>query len=85
VDLKSITSNTSIGSGGSGSNNLTFPYNTGIRTEYYIKVTSNANPAGNDTSDAPFSIVSAITVVAPNGGENWQRNSLQPIRGCSSQ
>ncbi|OPZ44869.1 MAG: Ser-Thr-rich glycosyl-phosphatidyl-inositol-anchored membrane family protein [Euryarchaeota archaeon ADurb.BinA087] len=45
-----------------------------------IRVTSNTYSTVTDTSNAPFTISSAITVIAPNGGENWPRGSPQTIR-----
>lgn len=78
--LAVITPSTSIGSGGSGSYSLAFPYNTPRGDDFKIRVTSNDYPAYNDTSDAPFTISSPITVVAPNGGETWVQGSPQTIR-----
>ena len=37
-------------------------------------------PVYNDTSDAPFTVLPAITVAAPNGGEVWQQGSTQTLR-----
>ncbi|GEM_PF-2108855 len=78
--LATLKSDAPIGSGGSGSYTFTFPYYTPLATDYYIRVTSNANPAYSDTSEGAFSIASAITVVSPNGGENWQPGSTQTLR-----
>src|SRR5690606_18822697 len=33
-----------------------------------------------DTSDAPFTIIPPITVVSPNGGEDWEQGTGQTIR-----
>ncbi len=77
--LAVITPGTSIGSGGSGFYNLTFPYNTPLGSEYRIRITSTTNPAWNDMSDDPFTVSSAIQMVSPNGDENWIKGSTYPI------
>jgi len=77
--LAVINPGTPIGSGGSGSYPLTLPFSTPPGTEYRIKVTSTSYPACTDTSDAPFTISPAISVVSPNGGENWIPGSSQTI------
>jgi hypothetical protein len=77
--LAVITPSTSIGSGGSGSYELTFPCNTPLGSDYRIRVTSTSNPAYTDTSDGPFSISPAITVEIPNGGENYHIGSTLPM------
>ena len=77
--LAVITPGTSIGTGGSGSFNLTFPYNTPLGSDYRIRITSTSNPAWTDTSDAPFTIIPAITVATPNGGEHYPINSILPM------
>jgi hypothetical protein len=47
---------------------------------YRIKITSVVNGNINDISDGDFTIVGKqITVSSPNGGENWQTGSAQPI------
>jgi len=73
----------SIGSGGSGFNNLTVPFSTPIGANYRFRVTSTSNPAYTDTSDAPFTISadsgSSITLVSPNGGNVWTQGSTQSI------
>ena len=75
-----VTPSTSIGTGGAGSYSLTIPYTTPAGSDYLIRVTSTSNPAYTDTSDAPFTISSAITVAVPNGGEIWQQGSIQSIQ-----
>ena len=70
----------SIGTGGSGSFSLTIPYNVPAGSDYKIRVTSTSKPAYTDTSNASFTIGSAITVSTPNGGESWPEGSLQTIR-----
>ncbi len=77
--VRSIAPNTSIGSDGSGSFNFTFPFNAPLGSDYQIRVTSTSNATYTDTSDAPFSIIPPITVLSPNGGEEWQQGSAQTI------
>ena len=73
-----------IGSGGSGSYSVLIPAITPLGSDYTIKVTSISNPACNDTSNGPFTIgvdtSSSITVVAPNGTENWVQGSFQAFK-----
>jgi len=78
--LATIASSYPIGSGGSGCYNLTFPLNTPLGSDYRIRVTSTSNVTMNDTSDAPFAIIPPLTVVSPNGGEDWQQGTSQTIR-----
>ncbi|OPZ45103.1 MAG: PKD domain protein [Euryarchaeota archaeon ADurb.BinA087] len=78
--LATLASSASIGTGGSGSYLFTFPYYTPLANDYKIRITSNANPAYSDTSDAAFSITSAITVASPNGGETWLPSTTQTLR-----
>ncbi len=78
--LATIASSYPIGSGGSGFFNLTFPFTTPLGSDYRIRVTSTSNATYNDTSDAPFAIIPPLTVVSPNGGENWQQGTPQMIR-----
>src|SRR5690606_32603221 len=65
---------------GAGSYPLTFPYGTPLGSDYFIRVTSTSNVNDTDTSDAPFSVIPPITVIVPNGGEEWQQGSTQTIR-----
>jgi hypothetical protein len=48
-----------------------------------IKVVSVSSPSVFDTSNANFSIVQSITVISPNGGENWPFGSTQNITWSS--
>ncbi|OPZ43197.1 MAG: translocation protein TolB [Euryarchaeota archaeon ADurb.BinA087] len=77
--LAVITPSTSVGSGGSGSFNLTFPYSTPVGSGYRIRVTSTTNPAWTDVSEAPFTVSPAITVLSPDGGEEWEQGSTHPL------
>ena len=81
--LAVITPATAIGSGGSGSFNLTFPYTTPLGSEYRIRITSTAYPGCTDTSNASFSVIpntsASITLVSPDGGENYLQGSKQTI------
>ncbi|MCK4764806.1 MAG: hypothetical protein KAW12_21590, partial [Candidatus Aminicenantes bacterium] len=54
---------------------------------YKIKVVSVDNPDLQDSGDQLFSIVEpqpGITVVSPNGGENWQAGSIDNITWTAS-
>ena len=70
----------SIGSGGSGTFNLTVPSGTPVGTDYRIRVTSTSDPSITDTSNGPFTIRSPIAVVSPDGGEVWQLGSAQSVQ-----
>ena len=76
--LATVASSYPIGSNGTGSYDLTFPYNTPLGSDYRIRVTSNSNPAWTDTSDAPFTVSPAITVISPNGG-SYTIGSILPM------
>ena len=52
-----------------GTYNWTVP-NT-LSNQCRVRVRDNTSPAVNDISNVNFSIVPAITVTSPNGGENW--------------
>jgi hypothetical protein len=50
-----------------------------------IRLTSVSIPALNDVSDANFSLLQpSITVLSPNGGENWIAGTTQSIQWTSS-
>ena len=68
-----------IGTGGSGEFPLKIPFSTPVGTNYTIRVTSTSIPAYTDTSDGPFTISSAITVVSPNGGMDYPIGSDLPM------
>ena len=55
-------------------------------TDYKVRITSTTNPAYNDTSDNSFTILTpSITVVTPNGGENWTRGTTKIINWSSNE
>jgi hypothetical protein len=63
-----------------GEYSWTIPANQTPGTDYSIRVTSTSNRAYSGTSDSYFSIVApTITVVSPNGGENFAAGSTQTI------
>ncbi len=78
--LATVAPSYPIGSGGAGSYPLTFPYGTPLGSDYFIRITSTSNVNYTDTSDAPFRVIPPITVIAPNGGEEWQQGSTQTIQ-----
>jgi hypothetical protein len=50
-------------------------------TDYSIRITSRTNSAFTDTSDSNFTIAApTVTLVSPNGGENWVPGTTQTIR-----
>lgn len=56
--------------------------------QYKIKIWSTDGPSAdmaspNDASDDYFSIGEAITVISPNGGEQWTKGERYPIRWTS--
>ena len=54
--------------------------------DYKVKITSTINVSNNDTSDNGFTIPTpSITVVSPNGGENWTRGTTQTIKWNSTE
>jgi len=80
----------------SGSFSWTIPATITPANNYRVKI-AMGNSAANyytDTSDAPFSIISGnppppppdqfISVLSPNGGENWQVGSTHPITWTST-
>ena len=78
---RTITSGVSIGTGGNGSYNWTIPSSQAGGTDYQVKITSTANSLITDTSNTYFTIVgAAITIISPDGGENWVRGTTQTVR-----
>ena len=54
--------------------------------DYKMRVTSTANASNKDTSDNNFTIPApSITVVSPNGGENWTRGTSKIINWNSTE
>ncbi|MDD5466038.1 MAG: hypothetical protein PHP73_06860 [Candidatus Omnitrophica bacterium] len=60
-----------------GSYSWTIP--DSISTSVRVKITSIADPAVFDASDANFKIAGSLTLTAPNGGEAWIVGSPQNI------
>jgi|CZKP01.1.fsa_nt_gi hypothetical protein len=56
-------------------------------TQCLLRITDVSDPTVTDKSKSVFSITSpqVIQVLSPNGGENWNANSSQPITWYSSQ
>ncbi len=76
-----LIASTSIGSSGSGSWNWTVPASQPAGSNYTVRVTSTFTPAATGSSAAPFTIAApAITVSAPNGGENYVTGATVPIQ-----
>ena len=54
--------------------------------DYKVKITSTTNASYTDTSDKNFTIPApSLTVVSPNGGENWRRGTTQTIKWNSTE
>lgn len=54
-------------------------------SDYKVKITSTINASNNDTSDNNFTIPDpTITVISPNGGENWRRGTTQTVKWNST-
>ena len=63
-----------------GSFTWTVPSLQTVGTDYKVRITSTTNSVYKDTSNANFKIsAGSITVVSPNGGENWARNTAHTI------
>jgi hypothetical protein len=77
-----ISSSTSIGADGTGSKSWTIPSMLSPGTDYKIRVTSTSNSGYSDISNDYFTISAGppITIVRPNGGEDWHRESTYTIR-----
>jgi hypothetical protein len=69
---RTISSSTS----NDGSYSWTVPSSQALNSNYKIRITSRSDPLYTDTSDNSFTISGpSITVVSPNGGENWARGT----------
>ena len=77
-----ITSETAIGTKGTGSFPWTIPLDLPPGTDYRVQITSKNHPEYTDMSNDPFTIrpAPAITVTSPNGGETWEAGTAQTIR-----
>ncbi|NJD53113.1 MAG: hypothetical protein FIB07_09635 [Candidatus Methanoperedens sp.] len=54
--------------------------------DYMVRITCTTNPIITDTSDNYFTIMTpSITVVSPNGGENWTRGTTRIINWTSTE
>ncbi|MFA5033868.1 MAG: C1 family peptidase [bacterium] len=74
---KTIISSTS----NSGTYNWAIPTTQTLGTDYKVRVTSVSNTSIWDESNSNFIIsVPNITVVTPNGGENWTQGSVNAIK-----
>ena len=72
------TINTVVSSAGSNSYDWTVPYD--LSTQVRLRIEDAAAPATNTFSNVDFSIViPTITIIAPNGSEQWYANSTQDI------
>ena len=78
---RTIATDVSIGSAGSGSYSWTPATSLPTASDYKVQVTSASDGTKLDVSDANFTITGAsITVVAPNGGESWRVGTQQLIQ-----
>ena len=69
-----------------GSHTWLIPANQVPGTDYKVKITSTINLSNNDTSDDSFTIpMPSITVLTPNGGENWTRGTTKTINWTSTE
>jgi hypothetical protein len=78
-----VSTNAPIGAAGSGSFNWNIPAVLATASDYKIRITSVSNPSALDLSNTNFSLiplVTAITVVSPNGGEAWSVGSTHAIQ-----
>lgn len=79
--VKTLAKAASIGKGGKGSFKWAIPTTQTPGDDYKIKVISTTNSSCNDASDTVFTIKppQPITVLSPNGGENWKVGSAHTI------
>ncbi len=83
IEVGTISSSTSIGSGGHGSYTWPIYWSGSTGSDYKVKIQSLSQPNVKDTSNNNFiittgTIASSITVTSPNGGETWQRGKTLP-------
>jgi len=72
-----------VGSGGDGSFTWTISKLLASGADYRVRVTSAADPAVFDWTNANFSLTapaSGITVSSPNGGESWALGSTHTVQ-----
>jgi hypothetical protein len=70
----------SASTGSDGSENWDIPFTLESGTDYNVKITSVDDPSITDMSDANFTIIgNQITVIVPNGGEQWLDTDDQQI------
>src|SRR4051812_40149383 len=77
---RTISTSTSIGSGGSGQFNWTIPSSQTLGSDFKVRVTSATVTGTTDSSDSNFTLTNpAITLTAPNGGELWRPGETHNI------
>src|SRR5665647_591068 len=85
VEIGTISSGTSMGTGGKGSYSWPIYSSGSIGSDYKVSIQSINQPTVKDTSNNSFTLTPAgtsiplITVTAPNGGEMWQRGTSHII------
>ncbi len=78
---RTIATNVSVGSGGTGSYLWTVPLNQAAGNDYKVRITSTFDPTYTDESDSPFTIEApGISIISPNGGDVWVGGSQVTIR-----
>lgn len=80
--INTIVNNRAIGI---RSYNWSIPWDLVPADDYYIRISSILSPAIFDISDANFSVVKpTITVVSPDGGEQWGAGTTHTINWTST-
>jgi beta propeller repeat protein len=85
VQVGSISSSTSIGTGGHGSYKWSISPTGSTGSDCKIFIQSLSQPAIIDTSDNSFTLAPvgatppSITITSPNGGETWKRGTTQTV------
>lgn len=84
--LKVIRTSAPVGTAGKGAFSWIIPPTLSAGTDYQIRVKSVADPAISDLSDTTFAITAAapLTVITPNGGENWKTGETGRSSGRTS-
>ena len=88
IRVRTICSKAPIGDDGYGSYSWLIPEKMSSGADYRIKISTLRNAMSADMSDKGFTItappVPTISLIIPNGGENWQRGTTQTIQwGCT--